>query len=107
MNELGSRVSDAAKKDPLIAGSSISAFIQHVLVLELTVRLIGEDMGVDERAAIEIMEESQEIGEKLNPVTESGDLYGAEDADKWVDINAASAWQRRQSGIELKDDEEW
>jgi len=43
---LGEAVGKAAIKDPLIARSSVGAFIQHVLVLELAVQLIVDYMGV-------------------------------------------------------------
>ena len=55
-------------KDPLIARSSVGAFIQHVLVLELAVQLIAGDMGVPIEVAQKILEDSQDIGENLNLV---------------------------------------
>jgi hypothetical protein len=94
MSQLGSRVGDAAKKDPLIGRGGVSAFIQQVLVPEVAVRLIAEDMKVSELAAFKILEESVEIGEKLNSAGESGDLYSDADGDNWVDVNAT---QRKQS----------
>jgi hypothetical protein len=99
MSKLGSRVSNAAKRDPLISGSSVSAFIQHVLVLEVVVQLIMEDMKVGQSEARRIMEESQPIGEKLNSTTEKEDLYGANDDSRWIDVNAAS--------MQKPHDDEW
>lgn len=42
-------------------------YSQAVLVPELAVRLIKEDMDVDDDSARQIMRESVDIGEKLNP----------------------------------------
>jgi hypothetical protein len=99
MSKLGSRVSNAAKRDPLISGSSVSAFIQHVLVLEVAVQLIMEDMKVSQTKARRIMEESRPIGEKLNSTTEKEDLYGDDDS-RWIDVNAASTQKPH-------DEDEW
>ncbi|KAF8534483.1 RTC4-like domain-containing protein [Trichophaea hybrida] len=102
VSQLGSKVGDTAKKDPLIARGGVSAFIQQVLVPEVAIRLIAEDMKVSERAAFRILEESVEIGEKLNSTGERGDLYNDADGDNWVDVNAT---QRRQSRV--NPDESW
>ncbi len=42
-------------------------YSQAVLVPELAVTLIKEDMNVDDESARQIMRESVDIGEKLNP----------------------------------------
>lgn len=95
MTRLGERVGGAAANDPLIARGGASAFMQHVLVPELGIRLISEDMKVDEKEAYRILEESRELGEKFNPGGNEGDMYGDdEDGDTWVDVNAT---QRRRS----------
>jgi len=61
-------VGKAATTDTLIAWSSVGVFIQHVLVLELAVQLIADDMSVPVSTAHSILVDSQDIGEKLNPV---------------------------------------
>lgn len=83
---LGSYVGTAADSDPLIARGGVSAFIQHVLVPEVAIRLIADDMKVNEETAHKILEDSREIGEKLNSDEERGDLYHDDDSHKWVDI---------------------
>ncbi|KAI5846964.1 RTC4-like domain-containing protein [Tricharina praecox] len=84
--QLGEIVGKAAASDRLIAKSSVSAFIQHVLVLELAVLLIADDMSVRSKTAHKILEDSQDIGEKLNPVSEHPKALG--DDEQWRDINA-------------------
>jgi len=84
--QLGAAVGAAAKDDRLIARSSVSAFIQHVLVLELAVRLIADDMGVNPTMAHKVLEDSQDIGEQLNHVAQNSELYN--DGEQWTDINA-------------------
>jgi len=86
--KLGSKVNDAARTDSFIARVGVGAFIQHVLVPELGVRLIAEDMGVSDDLAVKILEESRDIGEKLNSEHLRGDLYDERDADKWIDVAA-------------------
>jgi hypothetical protein len=95
--KLGSKVDDAARTDSFIARVGVSAFIQHVLVPELGVRLIAEDMKVSNDLAVKILEESREIGEKLNSENLKGDLYDERDADKWVDIAATPNRVRKDS----------
>lgn len=84
---LASFVGDAGKKDRLIAQGGVAAFIQTVLVPELGVRLIMEDMNVRETKARAILDESREIGEKLNMDEFTDDIYDEEDGP-WFDINA-------------------
>jgi hypothetical protein len=61
--------------DPLVsAGGGISAFVQAVLVPELAVRMVMDDMSVDEEGARGILIESAEIGSLL-----------CEEEDEWVD----------------------
>lgn len=54
---------------------------------ELGVRLIMEDMDVSESRARNILDESREIGEKLNMMEFTEDIYD-EDDGPWFDINA-------------------
>ena len=56
-----------AKTDKLIVASGgVSAFVQAVLVPELTVSLVKEDMRVDDEAARQIIRESSKLGELVN-----------------------------------------
>ncbi|KAJ5740491.1 hypothetical protein N7493_000363 [Penicillium malachiteum] len=55
------------KDDNLAAKVGIVGYAQSVLVPELAVRLIMEDMDVSADGAREIMRESIDIGQKLNP----------------------------------------
>lgn len=84
---LGPLVGDEGKKDELIGRGGVAAFIQTVLVPELAVRLIMEDMDVREAKARIILDESREIGEKLNMDEFTEDIYDEEDGP-WFDINA-------------------
>ncbi|KAL2826801.1 RTC4-like domain-containing protein [Aspergillus cavernicola] len=69
-----------AVEDHIVKQAGVVPYAQAVLVPELAVRLIKEDMGVDDDTARQIMRESIDIGEKLNfalndkvPVTEESD----------------------------------
>lgn len=95
----------AADTDPLIGRGGVSAFVQHVLVPEVGVRLIAEDMGVGEAEAARILEDSVDIGEKLHPTAEQHDLYGDDDDDAgWVDVNAT---QQQRLIEEQAEDDGW
>lgn len=45
----------------------MAGYAQSVLVPELAVRLVKEDMGVDDDSARQILRDSIEIGQRLNP----------------------------------------
>ncbi|PTU20570.1 hypothetical protein P175DRAFT_0478522 [Aspergillus ochraceoroseus IBT 24754] len=69
-----------AADDHIVKKAGVVVYSQAVLVPELAVRLVKEDMGVDDESARQILRESIEIGEKLNfalsdsvPVTEKAD----------------------------------
>ena len=66
MRALADDIRVVATNDALIAGGGVSAYAQSVLVPELGVRLVMEDMGVDEAQARAIVRESVELGELLN-----------------------------------------
>jgi len=97
-DSLGEAVGRAAMRDSLIARSSVGAFIQHVLVLELAVQLIADDMGVPIPTAQKILEDSQDIGEKLNPVAQNSEIYN--DGVQWRDINATQQAELEKDGWE-------
>ncbi|KAL2822576.1 RTC4-like domain-containing protein [Aspergillus granulosus] len=60
------KLSRLAKEDQIINQAGPVAYSQSVLVPELAVRLIKEDMNVDEEAARQIMRDSNDLGEKVN-----------------------------------------
>lgn len=55
-----------AADDHIVKKTGVVGYAQHVLVPELAMRLVKEDMGVNDEAARTILRESIEIGEKLN-----------------------------------------
>ncbi|KAJ5934347.1 hypothetical protein N7466_003894 [Penicillium verhagenii] len=67
MDRFAVRLRRLAKNDSLVAKVGIAGYAQSVIVPELATRLIKQDMGVAASIAREIMRDSIEIGEKLNP----------------------------------------
>lgn len=55
-----------AADDNIVKKAGVVPYAQAVLVPELAMRLVKEDMGVDDDAARVIIRESIEIGEKVN-----------------------------------------
>ncbi|KAL3432386.1 RTC4-like domain-containing protein [Aspergillus tetrazonus] len=56
-----------AAEDHIVNQAGVVGYTQAVLVPELAIRLIKEDMGVDDASARNIMRESINLGEKMNP----------------------------------------
>jgi hypothetical protein len=56
-----------ATSDHIVKQAGVVGYAQSVLVPELVVRLVKEDMGVNDDAARQILRESIALGEKLNP----------------------------------------
>ncbi|KAL4997343.1 RTC4-like domain-containing protein [Aspergillus recurvatus] len=56
-----------AAEDNIVKQAGVVGYTQAVLVPELAIRLIKEDMGVDDASARKIMRDSIDIGEKINP----------------------------------------
>ncbi|RDW93532.1 RTC4 family protein [Aspergillus mulundensis] len=56
-----------ATEDHIVKKAGVVGYTQAVLVPELALRLIKEDMGVDDASARKIMRDSIDIGEKMNP----------------------------------------
>ncbi|KAI1813323.1 RTC4-like domain-containing protein [Poronia punctata] len=69
IRKLSPLIRKRAVEDRLIAARSSMGYIQGVLVPELAVRLIMEDMSVNESRARGIMEESAELGQLLHDET--------------------------------------
>jgi hypothetical protein len=55
-----------AVSDHIVKSAGVVGYAQNVLVPELAVRLVKEDMGVNDETARQILRDSIEIGEKLN-----------------------------------------
>jgi hypothetical protein len=64
--EFAPQLREAAIVDRLISARGVAGFVQSVLVPEVAVRLIGEDMGVKDLEARQILKESVEMGNLLN-----------------------------------------
>ncbi|KAL4911296.1 hypothetical protein BDW74DRAFT_7348 [Aspergillus multicolor] len=56
-----------AADDHIVKKAGVVGYTQAVLVPELAVRLVKEDMGVDDASARKIMRDSIDLGEKVNP----------------------------------------
>ena len=75
MRHFTHRIRAAACADDLIVTCGVVAYVQEVLVPELLVMLVKEDLCIkDEAQARQVLEESTEIGDLLNP--EDGDRLG-------------------------------
>lgn len=85
LSKLGGVLSQYGSRDELIAKSGAAAFTQTVLVPELAVRLIMEDMNVDEDEAAGIMLETVGIGELLND-DQGGDSDDEFEGSGWVSV---------------------
>ena len=68
MHHFADHIHSIATTDPLVLNYDELTYDQEVLVPELLLLLLQEDMGVDERRARQILEESEEIGELINDV---------------------------------------
>ncbi|KAJ5106496.1 hypothetical protein N7456_003171 [Penicillium angulare] len=67
MHRFSVKLRRLAKDDSLVTKVGVVGYAQSVLVPELALRLIMEDMNVQTDVAREIMRESIDIGQKLNP----------------------------------------
>lgn len=56
-----------ATSDHIVKQAGVVGYAQSVLVPELAVRLVKEDMGVNDDSARQVLRESISLGEKLNP----------------------------------------
>jgi len=72
--QLSDNLRKQATKDHLVAASGVSGgvsgFVQAVLVPELAQRLVMEDMQATEEGSRDIIAESAELGELINPEAE-------------------------------------
>jgi len=67
LSQLAPRIRTLAGSDRLIASAGgVSGYVQSVLVPELATRLVMQDMDTSEERAMQVLEESGEIGELVN-----------------------------------------
>lgn len=66
MHKFTPKLKERAPIDRLIAARGPTAFVESVVVPEVTVLLIKEDMNVDDQRAREILKESSEMGDLVN-----------------------------------------
>ncbi|KAK3080456.1 hypothetical protein LTS18_001225 [Coniosporium uncinatum] len=67
LSQLAPRIRTLAGSDRLVASAGgVSRYVQSVLVPELATRLVMQDMDVSEVRAMQVLEESGEIGELVN-----------------------------------------
>ncbi|KAK7755314.1 hypothetical protein SLS62_002821 [Diatrype stigma] len=81
MRRLSSVIRKRAVEDRLISARSYTGYVQAVLVPELAVRLVVEDMGVDDKEARDILRDSIEVGELLHEETGDVVAHVSEDED--------------------------
>ncbi|KAF2186951.1 hypothetical protein K469DRAFT_629717 [Zopfia rhizophila CBS 207.26] len=68
--EFAEQIRECMVKDKVVSFGGIGNFVQKVLVPELSVRLMMEDLGVEEERAREVLGESGGIGELVNEEVE-------------------------------------
>lgn len=62
----GHKLSSLAVVDNVVKAAGVAGYAQSVLVPELAVRLVKEDLSVDDESARQILRDSIGVGEKLN-----------------------------------------
>ena len=84
MTSFAPQIRRLAASDKLIALAGVAGYVQAVLAPELAVRLVMEDMRVDEDEARVVLRASAEIGNLLNEeedeVIRDGDVDDAREA---------------------------
>ncbi|KAK8048575.1 hypothetical protein PG994_010305 [Apiospora phragmitis] len=81
MHHFSDTVRKRAVEDPLVSARTYTGYVQSVLVSELAVRLIMEDMDVDEEDARRIMQESSALGDVLHEETRDVVVRDSDDED--------------------------
>lgn len=67
VNHFAMLLRSVATTKPLILETRVAAYVQTILAPDTALWLIMEDFQVDASDAIDIMEESHDIGDLLNP----------------------------------------
>lgn len=81
MHSFSDTVRKRAIEDHLVAARTYTGYVQSVLVPELAVRLIMEDMNVDEEDARKIMQETSGLGDVLYEETRDVVVRESDDED--------------------------
>ncbi|KAK6842692.1 hypothetical protein PG987_003552 [Apiospora arundinis] len=81
MHSFSDTVRKRAIEDHLVSARTYTGYVQSVLVPELAVRLIMEDMDVDEESARQIMDESRGLGDVLHEETRDVVVRESDDED--------------------------
>ena len=79
--EFADLLSDRSMDDGLISKRGITAFVQSVIVPEVTVQLVMEDMSIDEAEARNILSDSSNMGELVHEDIRDVVMDQVEDAD--------------------------
>lgn len=61
------RLRRLAANDEIVKKAGVAGYAQCVLVPELALRLVKDDMKVDDESARQILRDSVDVGQKLNP----------------------------------------
>ena len=86
MDRFATRLRHLSRDDKIITTAGVAGYAQSVLVPELAMRLVKEDMGVDDDAAREILRDSIDIGQKMHPAQD--DVVPVSEDDEEVDVQA-------------------
>ena len=65
MTSFAPAIGRLAISDKLISSAGVAGYVQAVLAPELAVRLVMEDLGLDEEGARGVLRDSKEVGELL------------------------------------------
>lgn len=87
ISEFAEPLSERSVNDGLISKRGTTAFVQSVIVPEVTVRLIMEDMFIDDEEARNVLTESSNIGELVHEEIKDVVVERAEDSDDDNDWN--------------------
>ncbi|KAF2965162.1 hypothetical protein GQX73_g8431 [Xylaria multiplex] len=84
MRTLSDVIRRRAVEDKLISARSYTGYVQTVLIPELAVRLIMEDMSINEESAREVLKESVEIGELLHEEARDVVMINEQEEDSFL-----------------------
>lgn len=83
MREFAELIRQRMDGDEVIGAAGVAGFVQAVLVPEVGVALVVEDMDVDEKRAVTILQESAGLGELLWEGEDDGTAYGHGGGTQW------------------------
>ena len=70
MNRFSVKLRRLSTNDKIVQAAGVAGYAQSVLVPELAAQLVKEDMGVSDEVARQILRDSIDLGEKLNPAVD-------------------------------------